>query len=115
MEKKYVIKGHLTATPVDIDKKAELDIWMDMFRKLLKNVPVDAEVVSVGLSPKGGLTLEYRQVVDTTKDENLGLTRDYHSAPIDQLNQLNGSPINWAAKSMIEEANSIRAEASESM
>ena len=112
MEKKYVIKGHLTATPVDIDKKAELDIWMDMFRKLLKNVPVDAEVVSVGLSPKGGLTLEYRQVVDTTKDENLVLTRDYHSAQIDQLN---GSPINWAIKSMIEEANSIRAEASESM
>ena len=112
MEKKYVIKGHLTATPVDIDKKAELDIWMDMFRKLLKNVPVDAEVVSVGLSPEGGLTLEYRQVVDTTKDENLVLTRDYHSDPIDQLN---GSQINWATRSAIEEANSIRAEASESM
>ena len=110
MENKYVIKGHLTVTPVDIDKKTELN--MNTFRKLLKNVPVDAEIVSVGLSPEDGLTLEYRQVVDITKDENLVLTRDYHSAPVDQLN---GSPINWATRSMIEEANSIRAEASESM
>ena len=110
MKKKYVIKGHLTATPVDIDEKTELN--MDTLRKLLKNVPVDAEIVSVGLSPEDGLTLEYRQVVDLTKDENLVLTRDYHSAPIDQIN---GSPINWATRSAIEEANSIRAEASESM
>ena len=110
MEKRYVIKGHLTATPVDIDKKTELN--MNTFRKLLKNVPVDAEIVGVGLSPEDGLTLEYRQVVDITKDENLMLTRDDHSAPIDQLND---SPINWATRSMIEEANSIRAEAAESM
>ena len=110
MENKYVIKGHLTVTPVDIDKKTELN--MNTFRKLLKNVPVDAEVVSVGLSPEDGLTLEYRQIVDIAKDENLVLTRDYHSAPIDQIND---SPINWATRSMIEEANSIRAEASESM
>lgn len=110
MENKYVIKGHLTVTPVDIDKKTELN--MNTFRKLLKNVPVDAEVVSVGLSPEDGLTLEYRQVVDIAKDENLVLTRDDHIAPIDQIND---SPINWATRSMIEEANSIRAEASESM
>ena len=110
MKKKYAIKGHLTAAPVDIDEKTELN--MDTLRKLLKNVPVDAEIVSVGLSPENGLTLEYRQVVDLTKDENLVLTRDYHSAPIDQIN---GSPINWATRSAIEEANSIRAEASESM
>ena len=110
MEKKYVIKGHLTATPVDIDKKTELN--MDTLRKLLKNVPVDAEIVSVGLIPEDGLTLEYRQVVDLTKDENLVLTRDYQNTPIDQIN---GSPINWATRSAVEEANSIRAEASESM
>lgn len=110
MKKKYVIKGHLTAAPVDIDEKTELN--MDTLRKLLKNVPVDAEIVSVGLSPEDGLSLEYRQVVDLTKDENLVLTRDYHSAPIDQIN---GSPINWATRSAVEETNSIRAEASESM